>query len=100
MVRGIIESTGNPTVDNAVVIGCSQVTICFNVQVNMIRYLLPASSTDYVDAVEEEIRTLYGNDIGITTYKISLKLLRNLQEELMRSLQVLLLFRWWWEQSV
>ncbi|MGH9974216.1 MAG: ABC transporter permease, partial [Nitrososphaeraceae archaeon] len=32
-----------------------------------------ASSTDYVDAVEEEIRALYGNDIGITTVQNILK---------------------------
>jgi putative ABC transport system permease protein len=32
-----------------------------------------ATSTDYVDLVEEEIRTLYGNDIGITTVKAILE---------------------------
>ena len=32
-----------------------------------------ASTTDYVDAVEDEIRTLYGNDIGITTVQNILK---------------------------
>ncbi len=73
VVRGIIESTGNPTVDNAVVIGLQPGDDLLQRAGKYDSLFVAASSTDYVDVVEEEIRTLYGNDIGITTVQNILK---------------------------
>lgn len=73
VVRGIIGSTGNPTVDNAVVIGLQPGDDLLQRAGKYDSLFVAASSTDYVDAVEEEIRTLYGNDIGITTVQNILK---------------------------
>jgi len=66
-VRGIIASTGNPTVDNAVVIGLQPGDSLLQRAGKYDSLFVAASSSDYVDVVEEEIRALYGNDIGITT---------------------------------
>ena len=73
VVRGIIESTGNPTVDNAAVIGLQPADDLLQRAGKYDSLFVAASSTDYIDAVEEEIRTLYGNDIGITTVQNILK---------------------------
>ena len=73
VVRGIIESTGNPTVDNAVVIGLQPGDDLLQRAGKFDSLFVVASTTDYVDAVEDEIRTLYGNDIGITTVQNILK---------------------------
>jgi putative ABC transport system permease protein len=73
VVRGIIESTGNPTVDNAVVIGLQPGDDLLQRAGKYDSLFVAASSTDYVDVVEEEIRILYGNDIGITTVQNILK---------------------------
>jgi putative ABC transport system permease protein len=73
VVRGIIESTGNPTVDNAVVIGLQPGDDLLQRAGKYDSLFVAASSTDYVNVVEEEIRTLYGNDIGITTVQNILK---------------------------
>jgi putative ABC transport system permease protein len=73
VVRGIIESTGNPTVDNAVVIGLQPGDDLLQRAGKYESLFVAASSTEYVDVVEEEIRTLYGNDIGITTVQNILK---------------------------
>jgi putative ABC transport system permease protein len=55
VVRGIMKPTGNPTIDNAV-----------------------AESGEFVKNVEEEIRKLYGNDIGVTSPEAILKTIREL----------------------
>lgn len=73
VVRGIIESTGNPTVDNAVVIGLQPGDDLLQRAGKYESLFVAASSTEFVDVVEEEIRTLYGNDIGITTVQNILK---------------------------
>jgi putative ABC transport system permease protein len=73
VVRGIIASTGNPTVDNAVVIGLQPGDSLLQRAGKYDALFVAATSSDYVDAVEEEIRSLYGNDIGITTVKNILK---------------------------
>jgi putative ABC transport system permease protein len=73
VVRGIIEATGNPTVDNAVVIGLQSGDILLQRAGKYDSLFVAAQSTDYVDLVEEEIRGIYGNDIGITTVQNILK---------------------------
>ena len=67
VVRGIMESTGNPTIDDAVVIGLQPGDTLLQRAGKYDSLFVAATSADYVDAVEKEIRTIYGNDIGITT---------------------------------
>jgi putative ABC transport system permease protein len=73
VVRGVIESTGNPTVDNAVVIGLQAGDTLLQRAGKYDSLFVAAISADYVDLVEEEIRTIYGNDIGITTVQAILE---------------------------
>lgn len=73
VVRGIIESTGNPTIDDAVVIGLQPGDTLLQRAGKYDSLFVAATSADYVDLVEEEIRTLYGNDIGITTVQAILE---------------------------
>jgi putative ABC transport system permease protein len=73
VVRGVIESTGNPTVDNAVVIGLQAGDTLLQRAAKYDSLFVAAISADYVDLVEEEIRTIYGNDIGITTVQAILE---------------------------
>lgn len=73
VVRGIIESTGNPTVDNAVVISLQAGETLLQRAGKYDSLFVAAESTDYVDLVEQEIRGIYGNDIGITTVQNILK---------------------------
>jgi putative ABC transport system permease protein len=73
VVRGVIESTGNPTVDNAVVIGLQAGDALLQRAGKYDSLFVAAISADYVDLVEEEIRTIYGNDIGITTVQAILE---------------------------
>ena len=73
VVRGIIESTGNPTVDNAVVIGLQSGNALLERAGKYDSLFVAADSTDSVDLVEEEIRAIYGNDIGITTVQAILE---------------------------
>lgn len=69
VVRGIIESTGNPTVDNAVVIGLQPGDSLLQRAGKYDSLFVAATTSEYVDVVEEEIRAIYGNDIGMTTVK-------------------------------
>jgi putative ABC transport system permease protein len=73
VVRGVIESTGNPTIDNAVVIGLQAGDTLLQRAGKYDSLFVAAISADYVDLVEEEIRTIYGNDIGITTVQAILE---------------------------
>jgi putative ABC transport system permease protein len=73
VVRGVIESTGNPTIDNAVVIGLQGGDTLLQRAGKYDSLFVAAISADYVDLVEEEIRTIYGNDIGITTVQAILE---------------------------
>jgi len=73
VVRGIIESTDNPTVDNAVVIGLQPGDTLLQRAGKYDSLFVAAVSADFVNLVEEEIRTIYGNDIGITTVQAILE---------------------------
>ena len=73
VVRGVIESTGNPTIDNAVVIGLQAGDTLLQRAGKYDSLFVAAISADYVDLVVEEIRTIYGNDIGITTVQAILE---------------------------
>lgn len=67
VVSGIMEPTGNPTIDSAVVFNRISGNAILQKAGKYDALLVAAESGEYVDAVEEQIRRLYGNDIGITT---------------------------------
>jgi putative ABC transport system permease protein len=73
VVTGVMESTGNPTIDNSVVINTAAGNAFLQKSGKFDSLFVVAQSTEFVDAVEQEIRSLYGNDIGITTVKAILK---------------------------
>lgn len=73
LVTGIMEPTGNPTIDGAAVINLDAGDALFQKTGEYDSLFVVASSTELVDAVEEEIKKLYGNDIGVTTVKAILK---------------------------
>ena len=73
IVSGIMKPTGNPTIDNAIVFNRIAGNAILSKNARYDSLLIVASSGDLVDTVEQEIRQLYGKDIGITTPKAILK---------------------------
>lgn len=73
IVSGIMKPTGNPTIDNAVVFNRVSGNSILDKGGKYDSLLVAADSGDLVDTVEQEIRALYGKDIGITTSKAILK---------------------------
>jgi len=73
VVKGVMESTGNPTIDNAAIISKESGNALLQRSGKFDSFFVVAKSTNLVDGVEEQIRRLYGNDIGITTVKAILK---------------------------
>jgi putative ABC transport system permease protein len=67
VVSGIMLPTGNPTIDNAVIFNRISGDALFNKAGKYDALLVAAEDGEHVAIVEEEIRKLYGNDIGITT---------------------------------
>jgi putative ABC transport system permease protein len=68
-----MESTDNPTIDNAVVINLDAGDSLFQKSGKYDSLFVVASSNELVEVVESEIKKLYGNDIGVTTVKAILK---------------------------
>ena len=77
VVSGIMKATGNPTVDNAVVFNRIAGNQMLHKAGKYDALLVAADSGDFVDAVEQEIRHLYGKDIGITTPKAILQTIQS-----------------------
>jgi putative ABC transport system permease protein len=73
IVTGIIKETGNPTIDGAIVINLQAGNSLLQKSGKFDSLFVIAQTINYVDVVEQEIRTLYGNNIGITTVKAILK---------------------------
>ena len=73
LVTGIMEPTGNPTIDNAAIINLDAGDSLFQKAGKYDSLFVVASSSELVDVVEGEIKKLYGNDIGVTTVKAILK---------------------------
>jgi putative ABC transport system permease protein len=71
-----MKSTGNPTIDNAVTINTDAGDALLQKSGKYDSLFVVAEAVDFVDAVEHEVRSLYGNDIGITTVKAVLKTLQ------------------------
>jgi putative ABC transport system permease protein len=73
VVTGVMKSTGNPTIDNSVIINTDAGNAFLQKSGKFDSLFVVSQSSEFVDIVEEEIRSLYGNDIGITTVKAILK---------------------------
>jgi putative ABC transport system permease protein len=67
VVSAVMEPTGNPTIDNAVVFNRISGDALLQKSGKYDSLLVAAESGSHVAIVEEEIRDLYGKDIGITT---------------------------------
>jgi putative ABC transport system permease protein len=78
VVRGIMKPTGNPTIDNAVVFNKDAGNALMHKSGKYDGLLVAAESGEFVKTVEEEIRKLYGNDIGVTSPEAILKTIREL----------------------
>jgi putative ABC transport system permease protein len=76
VVRGIMKPTGNPTIDNAVVFNRDAGNALMHKSGKYDGLLVAAESGGFVKTVEEEIRKLYGNDIGVTSPEAILKTIR------------------------
>ncbi len=73
VVSGILKPSGNPTVDSSVVFNRIAGNSLLHKAGKYDSLLVAAKSSEFVDTVEQEIRRLYGDDIGITTPKAILK---------------------------
>ena len=76
VVSAIMKRTGNPTVDNAVIFNIITGNTLFQKTNKYDSLIVMAQSADLVSVVEEEIRSLYGNNIGITTVEAILETIR------------------------
>jgi putative ABC transport system permease protein len=73
VVGALIKPTGNPTIDKGVVVTLQTGNALLHKEEKFDSLILVAKSASFVDVVEQEIRKLYGNDIGITTVKAIIK---------------------------
>jgi putative ABC transport system permease protein len=73
VTTGIIKETGNPTIDNAVVMNKNAGNSLLQKSGKFDSLFVIAQSSALVDIVEQEIRSLYNNNIGINTVKAILK---------------------------
>ena len=73
VVSGIMKPTGNPTIDSGIIINLQAGNSLFQKSDKFDSLFVIAITTDFVDVVEQEMRNLYGNNIGITTVKAILK---------------------------
>lgn len=67
IVRGIMLTTGNPNIDNRVVINHDAGNALLQKNLRFDSIQVAAQSEDYVDVVQEEIEAIYGDNIGIST---------------------------------
>ena len=73
VVSGIMELTGNPTIDNAIVINLEAGNSLLQRAGKYDSLFVAAEDSDSVDAVEQQIKAVYKNNIGITTVKAILE---------------------------
>jgi putative ABC transport system permease protein len=73
VVTGILAPTGNNQLDRAVIINTEAGNSLFLKAGKFDQMVVAALSGDYVPAVQNEITSLYGNNIGITTPKAILQ---------------------------
>ena len=73
IITGIIKETGNPTIDSGIVINSQAGNSLLQKSGKFDSLFVIGQSTDTVDVVQQEIRSLYGNNIGINTVRAILK---------------------------
>jgi putative ABC transport system permease protein len=73
VVRGIMEETGNPTIDRAIVINLEVGNALMHKSQKYDSIQVVAEYAEYVNVVEEEIREIYGDNVGISTPQASLE---------------------------
>jgi putative ABC transport system permease protein len=76
VVRAIMKITGNPTIDGAIVMNPDIANSLMKKNSRYDGIVVIARNADLVESVEEGIRKLYGNDIGITSSKVILTTIR------------------------
>lgn len=76
VVRGIFKLTGNPTIDGAAIIHPDVANMLMNKKGRYDGIVVLARNSDLVEDVEDGIRRLYGNDVGITSSKVILATIR------------------------
>jgi putative ABC transport system permease protein len=76
VIRGIMKPTGNPTIDNAVVFNRDAGNALMHKSGKYDGLLVATESAEFAKSVEDEIRKLYGNDIGVTSPEAILKTIR------------------------
>ncbi len=76
VIRAIIKATGNPTIDGAVVIEPNIANALMNKSNRYDGIVVISRNADLVESVEDGIKRLYGNDVGITSSKVILKTIR------------------------
>ncbi len=72
-VKGILKPTGNPTLDKVLILETRVGNSLLHKSSKYDMLLVLANSRDEVSIVEEEVRSIYGNDLGITTPASMLK---------------------------
>lgn len=73
IVRGIMQITGNPTIDNAAIIPMDVGNSLMHKSNRFDNLIVLSNSPDLVEQTEAEIRSLYGKDVGVTSAKAILK---------------------------
>ena len=72
-VKGILKPTGNPTLDKVLVVETRVGNSLLHKSNKYDMLLVLANSREEVSIVEEEVRSIYGNNLGITTPASMLK---------------------------
>ncbi len=67
IVRGIMAETGNPQYDNAIVVSLSVSDSFLKKSSKFDSILVVTTDADLNESVEEEIRSIYGEDIGVVS---------------------------------
>ena len=73
VISGIIQPTGNNQIDRSVIINEASGNSLFHKAGKYDQMVVAALSGDYVNAVQQEITSLYGNNIGVITPKAILQ---------------------------
>jgi putative ABC transport system permease protein len=76
VVRAIMKITGNPTIDGAIIMNPDIANSLMKKNSRYDSIVVIARNADLVESVEEGIKKLYGNDIGITSSKVILTTIR------------------------
>jgi putative ABC transport system permease protein len=73
VVRGIIQPTGNFNIDRAVIISPDAANSLLHKNGRFDTLMVAAASADDVNATQDEIKSIYGNNIGISTPQAQLQ---------------------------